>query len=191
MSDRILDKLKQHFIKHRFCYIALGLFLLIFHQMIIASIITPYRCDMWKGKEVEVFLTPEEWRKLSGVNESLKGTEWVYYPTIEGELEKDPFFIKNQGLYQPVMYFNGNRHTLSSINDKHPNLNIYVYIFPRTILGHDTFILYDYKLQKIILQYNLIGGYVRNPLSGLPESFDCNNNAMSDGLKLIESYLNN
>lgn len=144
---------------------------------------------MWTGKEVEVFLTPEEWRKLSGVNESLKDTEWVYYPTIEGEPEKDPFFIKNQGLYQPVMYFNGNRHWLSEVNSKYPYLNIYTYIYPKKILGHDTYILYDQNLKKVILQYHLISGYFRNPLSGLAESFDCNKNAISEGSDLVRDYL--
>lgn len=91
MSQSILDKLKQHFLKHRFCYISFGLFLFIFQQMIIVLTITPIRCKMWEGKEVEVFLTPAEWRTLSGVNESLKDTEWVYYPIIEERAEKDPF----------------------------------------------------------------------------------------------------
>ncbi|NBI14145.1 hypothetical protein GVX81_11280 [[Haemophilus] felis] len=144
---------------------------------------------MWKGKEVEVFLTPEEWRKLSGVNESLKDTEWVHYPAIEEKAEKDPFFIKNKGVYQPVMYFNGDRHWLSEVNSKYPYLNIYKYIYPKKILGHDTFILYDQNLKKRIVQYNIIGGYFRNPFSGLAGSFDCNKNAMSDGLDLIEDYL--
>lgn len=127
-----MSKLKQHVLKHPCCYTFLTisfLLLLLLHDMFLAQIITPYRCNIWKGKEVEVFLTPEEWRKLSGVNESLKGTEWVYYPTIEGEPEKDPFFIRNQGLYQPIMYFDEHRHYLSSINNKYPNLNIYVYIY--------------------------------------------------------------
>lgn len=198
MSHSICNKLKQHFSKHPCCCIALLipfipyiLWVSFFYDMILAEIITPYRCDMWKGKEVEVFLTPEEWRKLSGVNESLKGTEWVYYPTIEGEPETDPFFIKNQGLYQQVMYFDGNRHFLSSINDKYPNLNIYMYIYTKKILGHNTFVLYDSKLEQKIIQYNIIKGYFRNPLSGLPESFDCNKNEMSNASKLIENYLNN
>ncbi|MDY5847080.1 hypothetical protein [Actinobacillus porcinus] len=196
MSHSICNKLKQHFSKHPCCCIALLipfipyiLWVSFFYDMILAEIITPYRCDMWKGKEVEVFLTPEEWRKLSGVNESLKGTEWVYYPTIEGEPETDPFFIKNQGLYQQVMYFDEHRHYLSSINNKYPNLNIYVYIYPKTIFGHDTYILYDQKIKKIILQYHLIGGYFNNPFSGLSESFDCNENAISNGLEFIKSYL--
>lgn len=59
--------------------------------MIIVLTITPIRCKMWEGKEVEVFLTPAEWRTLSGVNESLKDTGVVYYPIIEERAEKDPF----------------------------------------------------------------------------------------------------
>ncbi|NBI13548.1 hypothetical protein GVX81_07985 [[Haemophilus] felis] len=144
---------------------------------------------MWKGKEVEVFLTPEEWRKLSGVNESLKDTEWVYYPTIEGEPEKDPFFIKNQGLYQPVMYFNGNKHSLSSVNNKYPYLNSYSYINPAKILGHNTFVLYDQHLKRTVVQYHFIAGYFRDPFSGLAGSFKCNENAISEGSALIEDYL--
>lgn len=87
----MMSKLKLHFLKHRFCYISLGLFLFVFHQMIIALIATPIRCKMWEGKEVEVFLTPEEWRTLSGVNESLKDTEWIHYPITEGKAEKELF----------------------------------------------------------------------------------------------------
>lgn len=34
-----------------------------------------------KEKKSIVFLTPQEWRNLSGVNESLKDTKWIYYPT--------------------------------------------------------------------------------------------------------------
>lgn len=43
------------------------------------------------GQRVDVFLTPEEWRKLSGVNESLKNTEWIHYPITEGKAEKNLF----------------------------------------------------------------------------------------------------
>ncbi|MBF0785819.1 hypothetical protein E4T80_10130 [Muribacter muris] len=145
---------------------------------------------MWEGKEVEIFLTPEEWRKLSGVKESLKDTEWIYYPTIEGEPEQEPFFIKNQGLYKPVMYFNGNEHSLSSVNSRYPNVNIYTYVYPETIFGHNTFILYDHKLEKVIVQYNDIAGYMISPLSGLADSYRCNNSHISDGIELIEKYLN-
>ncbi|MGQ0285951.1 hypothetical protein ACT2CV_01920 [Pasteurellaceae bacterium 22721_9_1] len=195
MSHNIWDKLKQHVSKHPYCYIFLMspflLLFLCFYDLFFARIITPFRCDMWKGKEVEVFLTPEEWRKLSGVSESLKDTEWIYYPTLEGEPETDPFFIKNQGLYQPTMSFNGNKHDLRTVNSKYPYLNIYKYIYPRTIFGHNTFVLYDQNLKKVIVQYHLIAGYFRNPLSGLAESFKCNENDMSEGSDLMDNYLNN
>lgn len=183
-----MSKLKQHFLKHRFCYISLGLFLFAFHQMIIALIATPIRCKMWEGKEVDVFLTPEEWRKLSGVNESLKDTEWIYYPITEGKAEKDPFFIKNQGLYQPEMDFNGNKHFLIAVNSKYPYLNKYTYINTTKMFGHNTFILYDQKLQKIIVQYNDIEGYLKNHFfSG---RFPCNENSISESNKLLKTYLN-
>lgn len=64
-----------------------------------------------------------------------------------------------------------------------------MYIYPKTIFGHDTYILYDQKIKKIILQYHLIGGYFNNHFSGLSESFDCNENAISNGLEFIKSYL--
>lgn len=198
MSHSICNKLKQHFSKHPCCCIALLipfipyiLWVSFFYDMILAEIITPYRCDMWKGKEVEVFLTPEEWRKLSGVNESLKGTEWVYYPTIEGEPEKEPFFIKNQGLYQAVMYFDGNKHFLGEVNRKYPYLNIYVYINPNKIFGHNTFVLYDHNLKQVIVKYHLIAGYFMTPISGVPERFECNENDISEGSDLMNDYLNN
>ena len=186
-----MSKLKQHFLKHRFCYISLGLFLFAFHQMIIALIATPIRCKMWEGKEVEVFLTPEEWRNLSGVNESLKGIEWVYYPTVEGEPEEEPFFIKNKGLYQPIMYFDRNKHFLSEVNSKYPYLNIYVYITPKKIFGHNTFVLYDHNLKQVIVKYHLIAGYFMTPISGVPEKFECNENDISEGSDLMNDYLNN
>ncbi|EER47917.1 hypothetical protein AM305_05774 [Actinobacillus minor NM305] len=53
--NSLLDKLKQNFFKHRFCYIFLGLFLSVFLQMIIVLVVTPIRCKMWEGKEIEVF----------------------------------------------------------------------------------------------------------------------------------------
>ncbi|HGO5810941.1 TPA: hypothetical protein ACK3JP_002399, partial [Mannheimia haemolytica] len=149
----------------------------------------PIRCKMWEGKEVEVFLTPEEWRALSGVNESLKDTEWVYYPTVEGEPEEEPFFIKNKGLYQPVMYFDGRKHYLSSINNKYPSLNIYVYKNPKEILGKDTYILYDQVLKMKIFQYNLIVGYHFLPFFGVINKIECN--TIGQGyFDLIENYLN-
>lgn len=123
------SRLKQHFRKHPCCCVSLAFLLLLLlwlADLLLVQIITPFRCDMWKGKELEVFLTPEEWRKLSGVNESLKDTEWIHYPAIEGKAEKDPFFIKNKGVYHPVMYFNGDRHWLSEVNSKYPYLNIYI-----------------------------------------------------------------
>lgn len=45
--------------------------------------------------------------------------------------------------------------------NKYPNLNIYSYIYPKTIFGQDTFILYDYRLNKIIMKYNFIAGYFK------------------------------
>ncbi|QTM01987.1 hypothetical protein GM698_01210 [Mannheimia sp. ZY171111] len=142
---------------------------------------------MWEGKEVEVFLTPEEWRTLSGVNESLKDTEWIYYSTVEGKSEKDPFFIKNQGLYQPEMNFNGNRHFLFTVNSKYPYLNQYIYINTTKMFGHNTFILYDHKLQKIIVQYNYITGYPKSPFfSG---RIPCNENSISESDELLDTYL--
>ncbi|OZN25021.1 hypothetical protein CFY87_06720 [Actinobacillus seminis] len=144
---------------------------------------------MWKGKEVEVFLTPQEWRSLSGVNESLKDTEWSSYSTIEGEPETDPFFIKNQGLYQSKMDFDNNRHSLISVNSKYPNLNFYAYLNPTTILGHNTYILYDQKLKSKILQYNRILGYYRMPFFGVIKRIECND--IGQGyFDLIENYLN-
>lgn len=56
-------------------------------------------------------------------------------------------------------------------------------------MGHDTFILYDKKLEKIIVQYNMIGGYFQNPLSGLPEVVACNKNDIREGSDLIRNYL--
>ncbi|WP_238336826.1 hypothetical protein [Mannheimia pernigra] len=183
----MMSKLKLHFLKHRFCYISLGLFLFAFHQMIIALIATPIRCKMWEGKEVEVFLTPEEWRTLSGVNESLKDTEWIYYSTVEGKSEKDPFFIKNQGLYQPEMNFNGNRHFLFAVNSKYPYLNQYIHINTTKMFGHNTFILYDQKLQKIIVQYNETEVYPKTPFfSG---RIPCNENSISESDELLDTYL--
>ncbi|SUU38475.1 Uncharacterised protein [Actinobacillus seminis] len=180
------------FKKHRICcYIFLTplcLFLLCSYDWIAAEIITPFRCEMWKGKEVEVFLTPQEWRSLSGVNESLEDTEWPFYSTIEGEPETDPFFIKNQGLYQPKMDFYNNRHSLISVNSKYPNLNLYVYINPTTIFGHDTYILYDHKLKAKILQHNEIAGYYRVPFVGVSNRIACNLDKKH--YDLIESYLN-
>ena len=182
-----MSKLKQHFLKHQFCYISLGLFLFLFHQMIIMPIASPIRCKMWEGKEVEIFLPPQEWRNLSGVNESLKDTEWIHYPITEGKTEKDPFFIKNQGVYQPEMYFNGNKHFLSSVNSKYPYLNKYTYINTTKLFGHNTFVLYDQKLQKIIVQYNEIEGYPKNPFfSG---RFPCNENSILEADKLLKTYL--
>ncbi|HDL5444475.1 TPA: hypothetical protein ACU207_002374 [Mannheimia haemolytica] len=182
-----MSKLKQHFLKHRFCYISLGLFLFAFHQMIIALIATPIRCKMWEGKEVEVFLTPEEWRTLSGVNESLKDTEWIHYPITEGKAEKEPFFIKNKGLYQPEMNFNGNKHFLISVNSKYPYLNQYTYINNTNMFGYNTFILYDQKLQKIIVQYNEIEVYPKTPFfSG---RIPCNENSITEAGELRDTYL--
>ncbi|WP_236757374.1 hypothetical protein [Actinobacillus seminis] len=159
------------------------------YDWIAAEIITPFRCEMWKGKEVEVFLTPQEWRSLSGVNESLKDTEWSSYSTIEGEPETDPFFIKNQGLYQSKMDFDNNRHSLISVNSKYPNLNFYAYLNPTTILGHNTYILYDQKLKSKILQYNRILGYYRMPFFGVIKRIECND--IGQGyFDLIENYLN-
>ncbi|NBI14125.1 hypothetical protein GVX81_11150 [[Haemophilus] felis] len=143
---------------------------------------------MWEGKEVEVFLTPEEWRKLSGVNESLKDTEWIYYPIIEGKAEKDPFFIKNQGSYQPVMYFNGDKHDLDKINNKYPYLNLYSYINPTKAFGHNTFILYDQKLKKSIAQYNEIEGYFETNIFVFSGRFQCNENSLSRAYKSLEKY---
>ncbi|MDO4698428.1 MAG: hypothetical protein Q4A60_07125 [Pasteurellaceae bacterium] len=179
--------------RHICCYlllIPLFLLFLCFYDMLLVHIITPYRCDMWKGKEVDVFLTPEEWRKLSGINESLKDTNWVYYPKTEGKAEQNPFFIKHQGTYQPVMYFNGNKHYLDEVNNKYPHLNSYSYINPTTVFGHNTFILYDQNLKQVILQYHLIAGYFTSPLSGLADSIKCNTNAISEGSELIRNYLN-
>ncbi|QLB45307.1 hypothetical protein HV561_05830 [Mannheimia pernigra] len=142
---------------------------------------------MWEGKEVEVFLTPEEWRTLSGVNESLKDTEWIYYSTVEGKSEKDPFFIKNQGLYQPEMNFNGNRHFLFAVNSKYPYLNQYIHINTTKMFGHNTFILYDQKLQKIIVQYNETEVYPKTPFfSG---RIPCNENSISESDELLDTYL--
>lgn len=113
--------------------------------MIIMLIATLIRCKMWEGKEVDVFLTPEEWRKLSGVNESLKNTEWIHYPITEGKAEKNLFYKKSR-VYQREMNFNGNRHFLNSVNSKYPYLNKYTYINTTKMFGHNTFILYDKKL---------------------------------------------
>ncbi|SUU38466.1 Uncharacterised protein [Actinobacillus seminis] len=179
------------FKKHRICcYVFLTplcLFLLCSYDLIVAEIITPFRCEMWKGKEVEVFLTPQEWRSLSGVNESLKDTEWIYYSS--NRAKTDPFFIKNQGVYQPIMYINEKKHWLSSVNSKYPNLNIYSYIYPKTILGQDTFILYDYRLNKIIMKYNFIAGYFKSPLTGLAQRVYCDNEFL-DVYSVLKNYLN-
>ncbi|SUB33492.1 Uncharacterised protein [[Pasteurella] mairii] len=178
------------FKRHRICcYIFLTplcLFLLCSYDWIAAEIITPFRCEMWKGKEVEVFLTPQEWRSLSGVNESLKDTQWVYYTS--NRAQTNPFFIKNQGLYQPKMDFDNNRHSLISVNSKYPNLNLYMYINPTTILGHDTYILYDHKLKAKILQHNEIAGYYRVPFVGVSNRIACNLDQKH--FDLIESHLN-
>lgn len=92
-------------------------------------IATPIRCKMWEGKEIEVFLTPEEWRKLSGVNESLKDTEWIPYPILESRFIDTPFLVQNRNSYQTRVNFYGKEHKLRAINNKYPNINIYSYIY--------------------------------------------------------------
>lgn len=185
--NSLLDKLKQNFFKHRFCYIFLGLFLSVFLQMIIVLVVTPIRCKMWEGKEIEVFLTPKEWRELSGVSELLKDTKWISYPILESKFIDTPFLIKNRNLYQPRMNFYGKEHRLRAINNKYPNINIYSYIYPENILGHNTFILYDKNLEKIIVQYNMIlGSYENNILSG---NFYCKENGVAEAYNLLENYL--
>lgn len=182
---------KNHLVCGTFLLI-LFLILYLYRFIILAEIATPIRCQMWKGKEVEVFMTPEAWRKMTNVEESLKGTQWLYYPTIEGEEEKEPFFIKNKGLYKPIMYFNNNKHYLLSVNNKYPNLNVYTYINPKMHFGHDTDILYDQNLNKIIVTYHQIRGYSTNFLSGTAEHVSCKDRThpYNDSYKLLERYLN-
>lgn len=182
-----MSKLKQHFLKHRFCYISLGIFLFLFHQMIIMLIATPIRCKMWEGKEIEVFLTPEEWRKLSGVNESLKDTEWIPYPILESRFIDTPFLVQNRNSYQTRVHFYGKEHKLRAINNKYPNINIYSYIYPKNILGRNTFILYDNNIKKKIVQYNMIFGHGNNIFfSG---QFYCKEDGIAQAYKLLENFL--
>ncbi|MFY1028394.1 hypothetical protein ACE4RU_11990, partial [Actinobacillus seminis] len=65
----------------------------------------------------------------------------------------------------------------------------YVYINPTTILGHDTYILYDHKLKTKILQYNEILGYYEVPLFGGVNQILCNDFEQSP-FALIKDYLN-
>ncbi|MDO4698421.1 MAG: hypothetical protein Q4A60_07090 [Pasteurellaceae bacterium] len=181
---------KQSFHRcHKCCYfslIPLFLLFLCFHDMLLVHIITPYRCDMWKGKEVEVFLTPEEWQKLSGVNESLKDTEWIHYTKRAGETKS--FFIENQGQYQSEINLDGITYSLMSVNNKHPNLNLYYYTNPSAILGKDISLLYDHNLREKVVQYNSIIGYYTLPFFGVNKHIECDH-FEQDPFNLIKNYL--
>ncbi|MGX2951685.1 hypothetical protein ACWIUA_12440, partial [Ursidibacter sp. B-7004-1] len=185
----ICENMKKFFKKHKFLLLTIFIFLFFMRDILLVNVVTPIRCEAWKGKEMETILTPNDWRILSRVDESLKGTKWVHYNTVYGEPEKDLFFIKNKDNYQPRMDFNSTMHSLISVNEKYPNLNLYYYVNPRTILGHDTFILYDQKLKRRILQYNLISGYYRLPFFGTINQVKCDDLGQ-DYFDLIESYLN-
>lgn len=85
------------------------------------------------------------------------------------------------------MNFYEKEHRLRAINNKYPNIKIYSYIYPENILGHNTFILYDKNLEKIIIQYNMIfGSYENNILSG---NFYCKENGVAEAYNLLENYL--
>ncbi|OOR99126.1 hypothetical protein B0188_11200 [[Haemophilus] felis] len=63
---------------------------------------------------------------MSGVNESLKNTEWIDFRRIEGKAEQPLVVMGKQELYKPLMYFNGNEHYLDEVNGKYPDLSIYI-----------------------------------------------------------------
>lgn len=86
------------------------------------------------------------------------------------------------------MYFDNNEHFLVFVNEKYPNLNIYRYINPRKNFGHDTYVLYDQVLKKVIAKYHRVSGYSISHLSGLAIRVACENE--QDPYKILESYLN-
>lgn len=174
-----------HFLKkHKCCAVIVSILFYFNWDTLLAEIATPIRCKMWEGREFETFLTPEEWRKISGVEESLKKTKWVNYS------EEDLFFIKSKEKYNPSMYIDNNEYDLFIVNNKYPNLNIYIYIYTKNYLGHNVAMLYDQKLNVIIARYNNIVGYSRSKLFGVVGQKNCNNKEFSDSFDFLMNYLN-
>lgn len=155
-------------------------FLLFWVKYAFVNIVTPIRCQQWAGKELEVFLTPEEWRKEAGVQESLKDTKWIYYYLDEEDKTNDNF----------KMLWNDKEHWLLSFNEKYPNLKIYTYIDKRILLGRNSVLLYDQNLDKLIMKYNEVVGYVTGPINGFSVKISCKNNSRFILSEISENYLN-
>lgn len=174
-----------HFLKkHKCCAVIVSILFYFNWDTLLAEIATPIRCKMWEGREFETFLTPEEWRKISGVDHSLKGIEWIDYSST------DPFFKKNEKLFQPIMLLDGKKNELYLVNKNYLYLNIYIYVNPRNYLGHDTYILYDHKLKKMIVRYNRISGYSISKLFGSIGINSCKNNSIASPILYLQNYLN-
>lgn len=181
--------------QHKICLSVIAFIIFICREFLIfeveyafVNIVTPIRCQQWAGKELEVFLTPEEWRKEAGIQEPLENTKWLHY-SLNGENKE--FFIKNNGYYKSKMFFDNKEYWLLSVNEKYPNLNLYLYINPKNYFGYEGKVLYDQTLNKIIARHNTILGYVQNRVfEGGSKRINCKGNIRVSPIDLLESYLN-
>ncbi|OOH88443.1 hypothetical protein BMT54_08855 [Pasteurellaceae bacterium 15-036681] len=156
-----------------------------FWDMILAYVTTPIRCEMWKNRELEVTLSPEEWRKATNVSFSLKESEWVYYPILDSAGNKE-FLLGNIGKYDPDVY---GKESLLSVNNFFPYLGIYTYDNGH-YLGHRVSILYDNFLKKEVARYNDIYGYYQIPFFKSNAGVNCKNlSRYFVHLDLLETYL--
>ncbi|MFU2137233.1 hypothetical protein [Gallibacterium anatis] len=101
-------------------FIILILFIIVFHQWIIAEITTPIRCKILGDKAVQFYLTPEEWKKLRGIETlypllSVEEYNKSYREMVKyySELDKE-----GQNKYPLKMNFDGYNYTLQWVNIK-------------------------------------------------------------------------
>ncbi|OOH88441.1 hypothetical protein BMT54_08845 [Pasteurellaceae bacterium 15-036681] len=170
-----------------------------FWDMILAYVTTPIRCDMWKNKRLDISLKKDEWSIMGGGDQiSLKDTRWIYYSKLfsdndEMEKERKLFIYKNSLLYKESLMFENNEFWLSSLNSKYPNLGIYIHRNVKGFLGHDIIILYDNKLDRVIVKYNYIYGYYQVPFFNSNAGVYCSGESEKDFTKnriFIQNYLN-
>lgn len=164
------ERVKVFVLKHKCLLGVLAVFFYLTWEMWFVKIVTPIRCKMWEGKEIEVFMTPEEWRKASGVNESLKNTKWI----SSGDL--------------PEKTIDGIEYFLLSVNENNPNLGIYMHIEKKS-MNRDIYLLYDRKINKSIVLFNNIVGLYYTPFFHRPIVVNCENRNAVDIVLQLENFL--
>ncbi|MFU2137229.1 hypothetical protein [Gallibacterium anatis] len=133
-------------------FIILILFIIVFHQWIIAEVTTPIRCKMLGDEGVKIYITLEEWQKLRGIKH-LKPSESVeeYNKAVE-----DNIIVSYSDLDESVksryiekIEFYNKEYLISTVNTKTKLVSYRLYE-DFYDLYTEYYIVYDSVLEQVI-----------------------------------------